>query len=185
MTSYVQIDVESGVRQALARIVSLGHTRLGYIRSDQSADRMPLLTANAGLTLDPDLVIQAGVTQQQGYDAAITLLDRPSSRRPTVILTRTDILAAGAVQAAQSLGLDIPGDVSIVGHDDIDLASLLTPPLTTVGINIPNVARAAMELLTALIADRTQPIIRVLETQLIFRSSLGPAHSYTAATPAA
>jgi len=175
LTSYVHIDTQSGVRETLAEIIRLGHKRLGYIRSDQSADRMAQLAEQAGLVLDPDLVIQAGVTQHQGYDAAIRLLSRPIKDRPTVLLTRTDILAAGALQAAQSLGLSVPDDVSVVGHDDIDLAALVNPPLTTVAINIPNVAEAAMEMLTDLIEDRDAPTVRVLCSQLVLRQSLGPA----------
>ena len=175
LTSYVQIDTLSGVRATLAKIAALGHKRIGYIRSDQSTDKMEALFQQAGLEWRRELVIQAGVTQQEGYDATLRLLERPSCERPTVLLTRTDILAAGAVQAAQSLGLNVPYEISVVGHDDIDLAALVNPPLTTVAINIPMVAKAAMDMLTRIIEDKYEPTVRVLETQLIFRESLGPA----------
>lgn len=172
-TSYVQIDVQSGVRDALKQIAAMGHKRLGYIRSDNPSDNMTDLAAGVGLVLTPELIIQAGVSQQQGYNAALQLLNRPRESRPTVLLSRTDILAAGAVQAAQHLGLRIPADVSIVGHDDIDLAALVSPPLTTISIDLPSVARTAMELLTDMIAERSGPAIRVLTTTLIVRGSLG------------
>lgn len=172
-TSYVRIDTLSGVCEALTRIASLGHSRIGYIGSNQALDNMPPVFEKAGLKWNPEFAIQAGITQEQGFAAALRLLSVGPDRRPTVILTRTDILAAGAYQAASQLGLSVPGDISIVGHDDIDLARLLSPPLTTIAINIPNVARAAVEMLTNQIEDKAASAIRVLGTQLVVRGSLG------------
>jgi DNA-binding LacI/PurR family transcriptional regulator len=175
LTSYVQIDTQSGVDQALARVKALGHKRIGYIRSDQAADNMQQMVEKAGLIWNPALTVQAGVTQKQGYEAAIRLLDQSSQIRPTVILTRTDILAVGTILAAQHLGLSVPADLSVVGHDDIDHASLVNPPLTTIAINIPNVAKEAMQMLTQLIDQTVEPSVQVFGTQLVFRSSLGTA----------
>jgi LacI family transcriptional regulator len=173
-TSYVHVDNQFGVREALDKIVVLGHTRLGYIGSDHAMDSIRRLIEKAGLQWNPALAIQAGVTLRQGFDAALRLLDQPCELRPTVILTRTDILAAGAVQAANRLDLNVPADISIVGHDDIDLAMLVNPPLTTVAINIPKIALTVMELLTGMIEDQNEPSVSTLGSHLIMRGSLGP-----------
>lgn len=177
ITPYVRIDTQSGVREALSKIRSLGHKRVGFIGSNQAMDNVPALFRASGLTWNPALAIQAGVTQQQGFDAALQLLQAAQPARPTVILTRTDILAAGTLQAANKLALRVPGDVSIVGHDDIDVAALLDPPLTTIAVDIPRVAQAAVEMVTGLIAETPGAPVQILGTRLVMRGSLGPAAS--------
>lgn len=173
LTSYVHVDTQFGVVEALNKINAFGHRRIGYIGSDQPMDATCRLIEQAGFALNPNFVIQAGVTLKQGFEAALRLLAWPKLSRPTVLLTRTDILAVGAVQAAVSLGLSVPGDISVVGHDDTDLATLVNPPLTTVAINIPKIAQAAMELLTGMIENGAEPSVSIIGTHVILRGSLG------------
>jgi len=177
--SYVCIDTVSGVGQAIRHLAELGHRRVGYVGSGLAGSplrlALPRLMADAGILWDPTLAIEAGVTQEQGFQAAETILRHPSP--PTAIFARTDVLAAGAIQAAYSLGLAVPGDVSIIGHDNIEVAALVNPPLTTVAIDIPQVGRAATSALLAMIENDEPASVQRLSANLIVRSSAGPARN--------
>ena len=85
-----------------------------------------------GLTLDPALVRHTDVTMEGGRDAARQLLGGPAETRPQAIFALSDVMAIGLLHGAHELGLSIPGDVSVVGYDDIELARYTFPPLTTV-----------------------------------------------------
>ena len=174
--SYICIDTVSGVGQAIRKLAEFGHRRIGYVGSGLPGSplraALPRLMAEAGVVWDPDLAIEAGVTQEQAIQAATALMRKPS--RPTAIFARTDVLAAGAIQAAYSLGLTVPGDVSIIGHDNIEVAALVNPPLTTVAIDIPKVGRAATATLLGMIEDNAPPSAQRLSAHLILRASAGP-----------
>jgi len=175
--SYVVLDTILGVGEAIKKLAELGHRRIGYVGSGRPGslvrEALPGLMAAAGVMCDPDLMIDAGVTQEQGAQAAAQLLQKSSP--PTAIFARTDILAAGAIQAAYSLGLSVPGDVSVIGHDNIEVAALVNPPLTTVAIDIPRVGAAATAALLAMIDEKAPPSVQRLGTRLIERASAGPA----------
>lgn len=174
--STICLDTLPGAREAFCRLASLGHRRVGYIGSDLRNDRLraslPILMADAGLAWDPALSIEAGVTEEQGRQAARQLLSLSSP--PTALFARTDILAGGALRAADQLGMKAPDDVSIIGHDNIEMAALFTPPLSTVSIDIPTLATAAVDALLATVTEGAQPITRSYGTHLIVRCSCGP-----------
>ena len=130
---------------------------------------MPKLMASAGLDWSPALTIEAGVSRDDGREAALKQLSLRN--RPTAIFTRTDVLAWGAMEAANSLGLEVPVDVSIIGHDNIKISSTLNPPLTTVAINITEVGRLAAESLIGMIEDHNPPSKQSSSSHLIIRRS--------------
>ncbi|HEX5322943.1 MAG TPA: LacI family DNA-binding transcriptional regulator [Capsulimonadaceae bacterium] len=174
--SYVCLDLLTGVREALERLAALGHRSVGYIGSGHPLPgSLSGLMTRSGLTWEPKLAIEAGITQEAGFEAAGQLLTL--SPRPTALFARTDVLASGAVQAARHLKLRVPEDLSVIGHDDIELAAIANPPLTTVAINIPSVAAVAVEMLLAIINSNESASVRHLGTHLIVRQSLGPAPS--------
>ena len=105
-----------------------------------------------------------------GYAAARQLLSRDN--RPTAILASNDFTAFGAMEAAHDLSLDIPGDVSIIGFDDIPEARVVHPKLSTVRLPLEQMGRVAVELLLEHIEDpELQPKHITLSTQLIERQS--------------
>src|SRR5207237_7475762 len=83
-----------------------------------------------GVSLDPDLVVSGGWTREGGAGAMRRLLSIPNP--PTGVFCANDLMALGALDAARELGCDVPGDVAIVGFDDIEAAALSSPALTTV-----------------------------------------------------
>jgi DNA-binding LacI/PurR family transcriptional regulator len=175
--SYVCIDTVPGVAEAIRKFASLGHTRIGYIGSGRPGSHVraafPDILAQAGLEFDPDLAVEAGITQDEASNAAIELLRK--SNPPTAIFTRTDVLAAGAMQGIHSLGLSVPGDVSVIGHDNIEVAALVSPPLTTVSIDIPQIGHVATRMLLEMIDDKAEPRTETLGAHLVERQSAGPA----------
>ena len=96
--------------------------------------------------------------------------------RPTAVLAMSDAMAIGAMRALRDRGLAIPGDVSVVGFDDIDLAPHVDPPLTTVHQPIRRKGEEAVRLLLTVIErrDAAAPEHRRLETRLVVRGSTGP-----------
>ncbi|MBC8141423.1 MAG: LacI family DNA-binding transcriptional regulator [Armatimonadetes bacterium] len=175
--SYVCLDTYTGVREALLHLAALGHRRIGYLGSGlpgyRLRDAFPRLMAQVGLSFDPALAREAGLTPDDGRRAALELLALPAP--PTAIFARTDVLASGAVQAVLQTGKSVPGDVSVVGHDNIEAAALVNPPLTTVAIALAEVATVAVESLLAMITTGAAPTVRTIGTHLIVRGSCGVA----------
>src|SRR5262249_18444960 len=101
---------------------------------------------------------------------------------PTAVFARTDGLAFGVLSAAHRLGLRIPEDLSIVGHDDVSFAELTEPPLTTVRVDCINLAKLAADNLVSLLDDsdtRTEP--QVVPTELVVRDSVSAPRSWALA----
>ena len=109
----------------------------------------------------------------QGVDASTALLDLPE--RPTAVFAANDELAGGLIEAARRRGLHVPQDLSVVGFDDTQIASIASPPLTT--IRQPLTDMGAVALRTALRLARRESIDShhvELATQLVVRSSTAP-----------
>ncbi|MFS0795051.1 LacI family DNA-binding transcriptional regulator [Microbacterium sp. 1P10AE] len=124
----------------------LGHTpgkprHLGYRRAMHDLD----------LPVAADMVEHGEWTRESGFDAMTRLMSRPD--RPTAVFCGNDMMAIGALDAAQRQGLAVPEDVAIIGVDDIEAAALVRPALTTVRIPAEEIGRAAGELLLHRIAE--------------------------------
>jgi LacI family transcriptional regulator len=108
---------------------------------------------------------------EQARDAALQLLDAHPGL--TALFCDDDVLASGAYLAARELGRRIPADLSVVGFDDLDVARVLDPPLTTVTADAEALGRIAFELLQARLAG-ARPRSRVLDVSLTVRGSTAP-----------
>jgi DNA-binding LacI/PurR family transcriptional regulator len=172
----VNVDVAEGMRAIVAYLGALGHRRLGYVAAD-----VDTWTFHARGTALADAVAErpgvrlvrrtAPITVGGARAAARTLLRRAG--RPTALVCDDDVMAAGAYKAVRDLGLDIPGDVSVTGFDDILLAEALEPELTTVRLPAEDLgARAMSALLEAL--DGGRPRSLSLPGDLIARASTAP-----------
>lgn len=133
----VDYDQRAGVGAGVDELVSLGHTRIGYLgegkgmtTGEQRLDGYRRAMTRNRLPHPRELVLEAANTEDAGEAAAHDLLSRKD--RPTAIVAMTDNIAVGAYRAARALGLRIPDDVSIVGFDDVPIVGDLTPGLTTV-----------------------------------------------------
>ena len=95
--------------------------------------------------------------------------------RPTAIVASTDVLAIGALHAACRMGLDVPGEVSIVGFDDLPMAEYTTPSLTTVRMPIAEMAVAGVQAAVGEGEDREAAALQILTPTIVVRGSSGPA----------
>ena len=167
----------TGGRSATRHLIQLGHRRIATIAGP---DRILCCRARldgyrsameaAGLPVGVDLVARADLTTEDGHRAALDLLDRPD--RPTAIFTSNDLQALGVYRAARELDLRIPADLSVVGFDDLPVADLVEPPLTTVHQPLTEMAVAATELALALgRGEKTAQLGLELATTLTIRAS--------------
>jgi LacI family transcriptional regulator len=143
-----------GAAEAARHLAELGHTRVAFIsgpdsfRSSHERGRgFAEGLAEHGLTLDPAYVRRGAYTFESGVEAAADLLAAPNP--PTAIFAGNDEMAIGVMKAARDAGLDVPFDLSIVGFDDLPMASRVWPNLTTVRLPVRDMGRMAAEKLTA------------------------------------
>jgi len=125
-----------------------------------------------GLPFDPELVREGDFSQIAGFQQtqALVQLKEP----PTAIVASNDEMAFGSMDAAKAAGLMIGQDISLVGFDDIAMASQTYPPLTTVRQPLAAMGETALDLLVTLLEGRTAlKMRRELPTELIIRESTG------------
>ncbi|RLL69230.1 LacI family DNA-binding transcriptional regulator [Streptomyces sp. Z26] len=177
----VSCDDASAVEQAWRHLASLGHERIGMVLgpADHVPSRRKLDAARAaaragGGELPDEYVARAMYSLEGGQAATTRLLDRGV----TGVICASDPIALGAVRAARRRGLDVPGDLSVIGYDDSALMTCVDPPLSTVRQPIEAMGRAAVDLLTAQIAGREVARDELLfEPELVVRASTGPVAS--------
>src|SRR5262249_3431290 len=128
----------------------------------------------AGLPVDPELVVNCGITIEAGYQAARQLLGLAAP--PTAILAINDLLAIGVLRAAGDLGLPVPAAFSLARYDDTPAAQYLVPTSTTASKDAFRVGQEAVKLLLARLEDPGRGRQRqVVPATVIFRESTGPA----------
>lgn len=177
----VGFDNRAAARALAERALSLGHRTFGFLSgwtrcNDRARERIEgARDALAGAGLDPDLmpVIETDYAIGSGREAFRRLLQEPV--RPSVVMCGNDVLAVGAVQGAQEAGFCIPGDISITGFDDIELATVVSPALTTVHVPHRDMGRLAAEVLMGMANDDAGPRQIELATHIVERASLGIA----------
>jgi LacI family transcriptional regulator len=154
-----------------------GHKRIGLIRGpsnvNPSAQRVigfqETLSA-AGIQLPPDLVFNGDFHPQSGYIGCKKFLTLETL--PTAIFTCNDLMAIGALRAIHEQNLSVPGDISVIGHDDIEWASYTHPALTTIAQPIQQLADTAIRLLLERIQDPNLPPRRyTLPNHIVVRQS--------------
>jgi LacI family transcriptional regulator len=121
---------------------------------------------------DPIVVHGDGFTIPAGHRAAATLLKGTDG--VTALLAGNDMMALGAYRAMEEGGVACPGDLSVVGHNDMPFMDQVDPPLTTVSVPQIEVGAAAARMLLALREGATPPERRLLPTKLVIRGSTGP-----------
>jgi LacI family transcriptional regulator len=189
----VRIDDFAAAGEMTKYLLGLGHRRIALIRGHPnhiaSVERERGFRAAleaAGLDPDAAIVEQGYFTYRSGLDAAERLFDLPEP--PTAVFASNDDMAAAAVSVAHRRGLDVPGDVSIVGFDDTSPATTVWPELTTVRQPVSAMAEAALDLLLCDLRDRRAgdpagAAERVLEHEMVIRESSAPPRVTLAAAP--
>ena len=156
------------VDQGCRRIAFLGHADEHYPEFHGRYHGLCAALEKAGIAPDPSLQFDALTTEEQGYAAARALIS--SGAEFDGVFAASDLIAIGAMRALKEAGRSVPGDVAIVGFDDIPAASMTTPPLTTVMQDIKRAGQVLVETLLAQVEGRDLPP-RKLPGKLIVRGS--------------
>lgn len=183
----VDSDNLSGAVAATEYLISLGHRRIGFLagRPDLESARLRKqgyrrALKSAGIAFDADLVRVGGYLPETAREAALQLLTRDA--RPTAIFAANDASAIETIAVARSCGLDVPGDLSVVGFDNVPESALCEPPLTTIEQPIQRMGEEAVRMLLGLIEDASsrtaqvmlppsRPAQVILPTKLVERGS--------------
>ncbi len=176
--SSVVTDDRAGIRLAVEHLFDLGHRRIGhvagpahistgYLRRQGFEEAM----AARGLTLASNAIVEASAYEREaGEAAAAELLKR--NPQLTAIAAANDLLALGVYRAIAAAGLSCPRDISVVGHNDMPLADMVEPPLTTIRIGPREMGHDAARLMIARIQEPEAAVKRVvLSPSLVVRAS--------------
>jgi DNA-binding LacI/PurR family transcriptional regulator len=173
--SYVDVDNRGGAIEAAHHLVESGRSRIGLIGAPTNTttgrDRLDGFLAglaDRGRSFDTELRIDGDFSEPSGYEAMQALLDRGVDG----VFAASDSMAMGALRAIRQRGLDVPGDVAVVGFDGFSASQNSVPPLTTIRQPVAETATRAVEVLIELISgESTAPTSIVLPVELVVRST--------------
>jgi LacI family transcriptional regulator len=172
------VDNEQGAFEATRHLIENGHRRIAYIGgpadlttvTERQAGFVRAMRA-AGLLVDLELVAMGSFAAEAARLAAHRFLGLP--RPPTAIFASSDYIAIGAFTALREAGRAIPGDISLVGFDDMPIGALLSPPLTAVRQPVETLGRLGFQTLFALLNGEPATPVTRLPVELIRRQSVG------------
>ncbi|MBN1318059.1 MAG: LacI family DNA-binding transcriptional regulator [Anaerolineales bacterium] len=177
--NFVDVDNHQAARRAVEYLIKQGHKRIGCITNappqyTSAADRLEGYKdalAKYNIPFDAELVKFGNFIPESGHQAARTLLHK-SDDHPTALFVASDVVAIGAMSAIQELGYSIPGDIALVGFDDVPMARFLSPPLTTMRLPALDLGRSAAKMILSCIQDNGSiPQQVFLNTELVVRES--------------
>jgi LacI family transcriptional regulator len=178
--SNLRVDYETGIEEAIAHLVSLGHREIAFVSGPKhlpsAARRLEAFRASMGRHLPdaPVRVVDGDFKLEGGKRAARELLG--GRHLPTAVVAANDMMALGAMDELRAAGLDVPRDVSVVGFDDIAFTALAEPRLTTVCLPRGELGRRAVEALMMTIEHPDQRGVEIgVETHLVVRASTAAA----------
>lgn len=178
----IESDDLSASYEAARYLIGLGHRRIAcisgwtaaYHTASQRRSGYERALAEAGLPIREEYFISTDYGYQPGFDAMMRLLELPEP--PSALLTYSDQLALGAIRAAADRGKSVPRDLSVIGFDDIELASYCQPRLTTIRQDKKQIGELAVR---QILKRRQQPDLPpeqiILAARLILRESTAPA----------
>jgi LacI family transcriptional regulator len=177
----VRADNYEGAYAVTQHLLALGHRRIAFVRGTAHSGQSPerergylAALAEAGLTPDPELIVQGDFGQRSGVEQGQVLLGL--AEPPTAIFCANDLMALGLLNAAQAAGVEVPGQLSIAGFDDIPAAAVCHPALTTVRQDYEQLGDSAVRLLLQHIENGTQRGMRIeLQSHVVVRGSTAAA----------
>jgi LacI family transcriptional regulator len=177
----VGFDHRKATAKIASHLLSLGHRDFGVISTitrdnDRARGRLAGVLETlerAGVALAPECLIEKPFSFAEGREAFKTMMDQ-ASPKPTAVICLNDVLAIGAIAGARDAGLDVPGDISITGCEDLEVAASVYPGLTTIRYPTFEMGNnAGLYLLACLKGERIEEA-QVFPTHLIVRGTTGP-----------
>jgi DNA-binding LacI/PurR family transcriptional regulator len=179
----VSVDNAGGIAAMVAALVELGHRRIAFLAGPTSLyvarDRLEGYRrglAAAGIDLDERLIVTTTFDREGGIEGIDALLT--GNARFSAVCCANDLLALGALTRLGELGIPVPGRVSVAGFDDIQMAAMTSPSLSTVRLPLREMGRRGFEYADAVLADR-RPRCETMPTTIILRDSTAPPPSAT------
>ena len=174
-------DREQGAFEGVKHLISLGHRRIAFISGIPSYSTSQACLAGyqkalaeAGLEQKGQILKEGNWTFDGGYQCMKEIIEEADDL-PTSIFACNDMTALGAMEAIRESGLSVPGDISILGVDDIEQCTHYKPKLTTVRVDSEPIARAACQsLFCAIETGQTQNLKIIVPTRLVVRESVSP-----------
>ncbi|MEU6273760.1 LacI family DNA-binding transcriptional regulator [Streptomyces populi] len=170
-------DAGNATRRALEEVAAANRRRIAMIAGPRDAtggdprlEQLRSLALQYGMSLPRELVVRGEHTRQAGAVGFGELMSR--RYRPDAVFCGNDVIAIGAMDKADELGIDIPADVALIGHDDASFASLVRPRLTTIRYPAADVGRAAAQLLTERLNGRQVHKTVHIKAEFVARSSV-------------
>jgi len=172
----VWVDNVTAFIEAAEHLIAKGHKRIGFIAGPlavaNSKDRLDgyrIALRNHGIKENASLNYESDFTIEGGYEAAKNMFRKANP--PTAVLCSNDLMAIGVLSYLNKQGVEVPSEVSVVGCDDIDVASSLYPPLTTVSQPIYELGVTAAQLMLQYTSTKEVPPNSILHAKLIVRNS--------------
>jgi DNA-binding LacI/PurR family transcriptional regulator len=176
--SVLRIDYHEGIRQSVQHLAVLGHRAIAYVtgppqlHSSQSRlDAFRKAVQECGIAAEPRLIVEGDHTMEGGIEAAGRLI--AAGNLPTAIICSNDMLAIGVLHRLSRERLRVPDDVSLIGFDDIHMAEMMIPPLTSVRMSRIELAQAAVAALCAHAENGAPRREYRISTHLSVRESTG------------
>jgi DNA-binding LacI/PurR family transcriptional regulator len=174
----IQLDNAGGAYTATRHLIGLGHRRIGHIAGPLArpagrlrVDGYQKALSEAGLPAEPELIVPGHPSMRGGYNAARQLLQ---TQHPSALFCFNDLMAFGAMAACSHLSIDIPGDLALVGFDDVPMAVFVDPALTSIRIDQYQLGWQAGELLLGRLSSGEDTWSEVeVPSQLVVRNSCG------------
>ena len=174
---FVGFDNRAAMGRLARHLVDLGHREFGVISAptagnDRARERVLGVRATLqghGLSLEPERLVELPISLSGGQEGMRRLLD--GRRRPTAVICINDVLAVGAIAQCRVSGLAIPGDVSVAGFGDMEIAALHSPGITTVRSPTLEMGRAAADILVGRLEGTPVEAHVELEAPLVVRGS--------------
>jgi LacI family transcriptional regulator len=172
--------------EAVRHILQLGHLAIGSVpfspagfsATDSRLEELRQELSKNGISLDDDCIEFGDFSAESGYNATLRLMRRQPQL--TAIFAGNDTVALGVIGALNSLGLSVPGDVSVVGYDDLPFSGFISPPLTTVKMNADQQGRLAADLMVKRLKGQSIPEKRlVLPSEVVLRASTGRVRQHS------
>lgn len=180
--SYVSTDNVCGARLAVEHLIGLGHRRIGFVNGHAQAavsqDRLQgyrMALEAGGLDYNPELVFYGNFEQLDGAAGVAELMERFADL--SAVFFASDLMALGALKYMQNQGLRVPEQLSIVGYDDIELAALMQPMITTVRQKRYEMGRSAAEALIRILEQSEKGRGIILPPELVVRETTAPLTS--------
>ncbi len=178
--NFIDIDNVQGAQLAVTHLTRLGRRRIGTITGPMnmgaSLDRLKgyrQALEHACIPLDETLVVTGNFNESSGYAAMNTLLQR----QVDAVFAASDMMAVGALRAIAEAGLCVPQQISLIGFDDLPMAAVTNPPLTTIHQPIRELGTLAAQALINLLEGKVkQPYQLVLPAELVIRGTCGAIH---------